>query len=38
MLNMITDMTAWGLIFFFIFEIKAVADLILSTSHTQYKA
>ena len=33
---MCTDMTVWALIYFFIFEMRAVADLISSTIPSQY--
>ncbi len=34
--NMITDMAVWGLIYFFIFEVRAVLDLLEASSHFVY--
>jgi hypothetical protein len=33
---MVTDMTVWALIYFFIFEIRAVVDLLESTTPIMY--
>ena len=34
--NMVTDMTVWALIYFFIFEVRAVVDLLEASSHSVY--
>jgi len=36
LLNMATDIIVWTLLYFFVFEMRAVADIVESSSHTDY--
>ena len=37
LLNMITDMIVWAILFYFVFEMRAVYDLVSSTTHLEYR-